>query len=151
MGLQVNLYKNNNSKSKGYNMIYSRVENDKPMTLDELAAHMHDHNSPYDEGIILGVLKQMTRCIRELILDGKPVKLTDLCIFKAAVTSGPAASYLAYDLGKDVKKVRLACFACGKFTRSELAKASKLSYTSLAQSLRDAEAEQQQEDDDDNP
>ncbi|MBR6276429.1 MAG: hypothetical protein IKR31_05790, partial [Prevotella sp.] len=103
------------------------------------------------EGIILGVLKQMTRCIRELILDGKPVKLTDLCIFKAAVTSGPAASYLAYDLGKDVKKVRLACFACGKFTRSELAKASKLSYTSLAQSLRDAEAEQQQEDDDDNP
>jgi hypothetical protein len=151
MGLKVNLYKNNNSKSKGYNMIYSRVENDKPMTLDELAAHMHDHNSPYDEGIILGVLKQMTRCIRELILDGKPVKLTDLCIFKAAVTSGPAASYLAYDLGKDVKKVRLACFACGKFTRSELAKASKLSYTSLAQSLRDAEAEQQQEDDDDNP
>ena len=117
MGLQVNLYKNNNSKSKGYNMIYARAENQKPMTTEGLAEHMHDHNSPYDEGIILGVLKQMTRCIRELILDGKPVKLTDLCIFKAAVTSGPAASYLAYDLGKDVKNVRLSCISCAKYTR----------------------------------
>ena len=151
MGLQVNLYKNNNSKSKGYNMIYARAENQKPMTTEGLAEHMHDHNSPYDEGIILGVLKQMTRCIRELILDGKPVKLTDLCIFKAAVTSGPAASYLAYDLGKDVKNVRLSCISCAKYTRSEMKKAAKLSYTSLAQSLRDAEAEQQEDDDDDNP
>ena len=139
MGLQLNLYKNNNKKSKSYNQIFGRVENQKPLSLEELAEHMHEHNSPYDEGTILGVLKQMTRCIRELILDGKPVKLTDLCIFKAAVTSTGAETYSGYDLGKNVKTVRLACYATGRFTRTELNKLARLGYTSLAQSLRDTE------------
>ena len=49
-------------------------------TLDTaaLAKHMSKHNTPFSPGVIKGVLTDMIACIKELILDGKNVKLDDL-------------------------------------------------------------------------
>ena len=142
MSLKINLYKNTNSTSKSYGLVYGRVENDSPLSLQELAAHMHDHNSPYDEGLILGVLTQMVKCIRELALEGKPVKLDNLAIIKCQVETIGAPSYLDFDLTANVKNIRLSAVSTGSFTRAELNKAGTLDYTSLAKSLRDAERPQ---------
>ena len=156
MSLKLNLYRNKMTTSKGYGMIYGRVENDKPMSIEKLAQHMHDHNSPYETGLIIGILTNMVKCIRELALEGKPVKLDNLAIIKCQVESKGANSYLAYDLGKHVKNIRLSVTATGDFTRAELNKAGELAYTSLAESLRDAERPQPEpdggddDDDDDN-
>ena len=42
---------------------------------------MSNHNTPYSSGVIKGVLADMVSCTKELILDGKNVKLDDLAIF----------------------------------------------------------------------
>ena len=149
MSLKLNLYRNTMTTSKGYGMIYARVENDKPMTIEQLAQHMHDHNSPYETGLIIGILTNMVKCIRELALEGKPVKLDNLAIIKCQVESKGAESYLAYDLGKHVKNIRLSTMATGDFSRAELNKAGALAYTSLAESLRNAERPQPEPEDDD--
>ena len=149
MALKINLYRNNNTASRGYSKIYGRVENDQPMSLEDLAQHMHDHNSPYETGLILGILTNMVKCIRELTLEGKPVKLDNLAIIKCQVESKGANSYLAYDLGKHVKDIRLSVVATGDFTRAELSKAGELAYTSLAESLRNAERPQPEPEPDD--
>ena len=139
MALKINLYKNNNSSSRSYGLVYGRVENDEPMSIGDLAQHMHDHNSPYETGLILGILTNMVKCIRELALDGKPVKLDNLAIIKCQVETKGAESYLDFDLSRNVKGIRLSAVSTGDFRRDELKKACKLGYTSLAESLRDGE------------
>lgn len=137
MALKVNLYKNNNTTSQNYGKVYARVENEKPMGLKKLAQHMHDHNSPYETGLIIGILTNMVKCIRELTLEGKPVKLDDLAIIKCQVESKGAESYKDFDLGKHVQNIRLSAVATGEFSRAELNKAGELAYTSLAEKLRE--------------
>ena len=48
---------------------------------------MSKHNSPYSGGVIKGVLSDMVDCIKELLLDGKCVKIDDLAIFGVGIRS----------------------------------------------------------------
>ena len=48
---------------------------------------MSNHNTPYSSGVIKGVLADMVSCTKELILDGKNVKLDDLAIFSVGIVS----------------------------------------------------------------
>ena len=83
--LELNLYRNTMTTSKGYGMIYGRVEKKETYDLAKLAEHMHNHNSPYSSGVILGILKDMVSCIRELCLEGNQVKIADLAIFSLGI------------------------------------------------------------------
>ena len=151
MSLKLNLYRNTMTTSKGYGMIYGRVEKQETYDLKKLAEHMHNHNSPYSSGVIHGILKDMVACIRELCLDGNQVKIEDLAIFSVQVASKGAESYLAYDIAKHVKDVHLNAYSTGDFRRAELIKDGAIGYTSLAESLRNAERPQPEpEPDDDN-
>lgn len=58
----------------------ARAVADETLDTRALAEHMAKHNTPYSQGAIHGVLKDMTSCIKELLLDGKNVKLDDLAI-----------------------------------------------------------------------
>ena len=98
--LELNLYRNKMTTSKGYGMIYGRVEKKETYDLAKLAEHMHNHNSPYSAGVILGILKDMVSCIRELCLEGNQVKIEDLAIFSVQIASKGANSFLAYDIAK---------------------------------------------------
>ena len=140
--LELNLYRNKMTTSKGYGMIYGRVEKKETYDLAKLAEHMHNHNSPYSAGVILGILKDMVSCIRELCLEGNQVKIADLAIFSVQIASKGANSFLAYDIAKHVKDVHLNAYSTGVFRRAELIKDGVIGYTSLAQSLRDAERPQ---------
>ena len=145
MAIQIEEYKNNNTESKGYGMYYGRAVDNPPMSLDELVEHMANHNTPYSPGCIKGVLTDMVKCIRHLLLDGTNVKIDDLAIFKAHIESSGSATLLGYDLGKNVKSIRLISQATGQFTRAELTKAkSKLTYGTKTRAAREA-ARQAQE------
>ena len=48
------------------------------ISLDKFAEHMADHDCKYNKGDIYSVLIQMSKCIREFILDGYMVSLGDL-------------------------------------------------------------------------
>lgn len=77
------------SKREGVtkDMWYVRAVSDETVDLEGLAKHMSAHNTPYSAGTIHGVLKDMVACVKELVLDGKKIKLADLAIFSAGITS----------------------------------------------------------------
>ena len=140
MALKLNLYRNKNQGSDKYGRIYARVKNSEPIGIEELAQHMAEHHSVYSKGNIKGVLDEMASCIKELILMGQPVKLADLGIFSAQVTSDSAASPDKFDMQKHIKNVRLLCKATGIVTRKELTADGTLEFTDLANKIRSGEA-----------
>ena len=72
---------------------------------------------------------------------GQPVKLADLAIFKASVTSKPAVSVDKFDLNTHIKNVRLCAVSTGILTRKQLSESATLGWTSLAQQILDGKVE----------
>ena len=64
---------------------YARPVIEETFDIEKLAKHMSNHNTPYSSGVIKGVLADMVSCTKELILDGKNVKLDDLAIFSVGI------------------------------------------------------------------
>lgn len=127
MSIFYRLYQNNNESSKQYKKWYGRaVTIGKTVELDDLAKHMSEHNTPYSVGAIKGVLADMVTCIRELVLEGRAVKLPDLAIFSAGVQSTAADSPQDFSAQKNVKSVYMRARATGGFTRDEMTKAGSV-------------------------
>ena len=57
------------------------------MDLHDMAHHMAEHNTAFSEGLIVGVLTDFVKCVREMVLNGNTVKVGNLAIFKATVES----------------------------------------------------------------
>ena len=138
--LQIDLYKNKNQEARNFGKVYGRVDNKEPIDLNGLAKHIALHGSPYTRDVIAGVLTRAADCVKELCLDGQPVKFGDLCIFKCTVTSKPAVSVEKYDLSEHISKVRLQCRATGEMNSLRLTQDASFEYTSLAQKLKSGEA-----------
>lgn len=143
MAIQIEEYKNMNTASKTYGQYYGRTVDNPPLTLDELVEHMANHNTPYSPGCIKGVLTDMVKCIRHLLLDGNNVKIDNLAIFKAHIESAGAPTLIDYDLGTHVKSIKLWAQAIGSFSRAELTKAKgKLTYGTKTRAAREAARQQ---------
>ena len=120
-------YQNKNKNQKTFGWWYGRaVTLGKTYTLDDLAKHMAEHNTPYSAGAIKGVLTDMVTCIRELVLEGKAVKLPNLAIFSAGVQSTAAQSSDEFSTQKNIKSVYMRARATGDFTRDELTTAGNV-------------------------
>lgn len=82
---------------------------------------MSNHNTPYSAGLIKGVLTDMIACTKELILDGKNVKLDDLAIFSVGIVSRKgAASADAFTLADNVKGLKLRARATGELSNAQI-------------------------------
>lgn len=90
------------------------------VNLEELSEHMANHNTPYSAGVIKGVLTDMVSCIRELVLEGRSVKLPDLAIFNCAIISKGADTKDDFSVKANVTGYRLHARATGSFRSSEL-------------------------------
>ena len=146
MAVTVSLKQNQNSYSTGYKKWYPRAKYGKIIDITGLARHIHDHHSIYPEDLVRGVLQCATRCTRELMLEGYPVKFDGLGIFKASVENihgfdRPAYATLALgakdDNGKPIgiQAIKMICQASGEFTRKELSESSILQWSDLAESI----------------
>ena len=124
--LKYKLYQDNRDGSSTKGKWYARVAVDETIDLDGLAKHMAAHHSPYSEGLITGILKDMIACIRELALDGKAVKIPDLAIFSLGIKTKPADSPENFTPQKNVESVRLRSRATGIFTRPQLGLVAKM-------------------------
>lgn len=80
-------YQMTGEKSPLKGLWYARPVIEETFNIETLAKHMANHNTPYSAGVIKGVLADMISCIKELILDGKNVKLDDLAIFSVGIVS----------------------------------------------------------------
>ena len=83
--------------------------------LDALAEHMSKHNTPFSKGVIKGMLTDMVGCIKELLLEGKNVKIDDLAIFSIGIKNakGGAESEEDFSVSKNISSVKLRARATG--------------------------------------
>ena len=122
-------YQNKNSHNVSYGKWFARaVTLGKTINVDELAKHMSEHNTPYSKGAIKGVLTDMIGCIRELMLEGKAVKLDGLAIFSAGIKTKKKGAPTSEDFSttKHIDSVYMRARATGEFTRQELTKAGNV-------------------------
>ena len=134
------------SQSELAGKIYARVDYKQELSVQDMAQHMAEHNTAFSEGTITGILIDFVKCIREQVLMGNTVKINNLAIFKATV-EGNARDTL-YDAQADkvatatlgtlkdgdktgpaVKVIKLLAQSTGDFTREELKKDVKFSFT----------------------
>ena len=135
-----------NSETEQAGKLYARVSYKQTLSVQDMAHHMAEHNTMFSEGSITGILIDFVKCIREQVLMGNTVKINNLAIFKATV-EGNALDTL-YDAQADkvaqasigtlkdgdktgpaVKVIKLLAQSTGDFTREELKKDVKFSFT----------------------
>ena len=146
--LKIYLRKNTNRDAKGYDKYYAFADNETPITLEGLADHMAHHNTPFTKGTIVGILKDMVSCIRELNLNGQPVKIDGLAIFSTHIEKRggwPALKDVSLTVGGEndnIQALRLCAQATGDFTKAELTKyGSVLLNREWRQKVQDAKKE----------
>ena len=106
---------------------YARPVISETLDIVALAKHMSKHNTPFSPGVIKGVLADMVSCIKELILDGKNVKLDDLAIFSVGIVSDHGAeSAQAFKVSEHVKGLKLRARATGELSNEQLNLAGQL-------------------------
>ena len=74
-------------ENAGKKLWYATAVSDREMNFEDFVTHISEHNSPYSRGTIHGVLMDTLDCLKELILDGKSVRLSDLGLFSIGMTS----------------------------------------------------------------
>ena len=135
-----------NSETEQAGKLYARVSYKETMSVQDMAHHMAEHNTMFSEGSITGILIDFVKCVREQVLMGNTVKIDNLAIFKATVEAN--ALETLYDAQSDkvaqasigvlaegqktgpaVKTIKLLAQSTGDFTRDELKKDAKLSWT----------------------
>ena len=134
------------SESEQAGKYYARVSYKQTMGVQDMAHHMAEHNTMFSEGSITGILIDFVKCVREMVLMGNTVKIDNLAIFKATVeANGLETLYDAENdkvaqasignladgakTGPAVKVIKLLAQSTGDFTRDELKKDVKLSWT----------------------
>ena len=134
------------SETEQAGKLYARVSYKQTMGVQEMAHHMAEHNTMFSEGSITGILIDFVKCVREMVLMGNTVKIDNLAIFKATVEANGLETM--YDAEQDkvasatmgtlkegdktgaaVKAIKLLAQSTGDFTRDELKKDVKLSWT----------------------
>ena len=116
------LQPNNNRKSDYYGKIYAYPVIEQTIDLGGLANHMASHNSPFSEGVIKGLLTDMVACIKELMLEGKSVKVNDLAIFSVGIKNakGGADSEEDFNVSSNIQTVKFRARATGELTSKSL-------------------------------
>ena len=134
------------TESEQAGKLYARVSYKQTLSVQDMAHHMAEHNTMFSEGSITGILIDFVKCVREQVLMGNTVKIDNLAIFKATVEAN--ALEVLYDAEQDkvasatigslaegaktgpaVKVIKLLAQSTGDFTRDELKKDVKLSWT----------------------
>ena len=115
------LKQNKNRKSPAFGKWFAFPVIEETIDLDALAEHMSNHNTPYSKGAIKGMLTDMVSCIKELLLEGKNVKIADLAIFSLGIkNNGGAVSEEVFTVSKHIKGVKLRARATGELIAKSL-------------------------------
>ena len=115
------LKQNKNTASKAYGKYFAYPVIEETIDLDGLAEHMANHNTPFSKGAIKGMLTDMVACTKELLLEGKNVKIADLAIFSLGIkNNGGSASADEFTVSKNIKGVKFRARATGELVAKNL-------------------------------
>ena len=113
-------YQNENSSSQAYKKWFARAVAEETVGIDKLAEHMAAHNTPYSKGCIQGVLRDMVDCIKELLIEGKNVKIDNLAIFSVGITTRGADTAKDFTPAENIQGCTLRCRATGQLRPSTM-------------------------------
>lgn len=101
LSMLVDAYKMNNTSSKYYGKYYPRIFFRNGLNLKGFAKHISEHGSLVTYDLAVLVLQNIVSCLREMMVQGIPVKLDGLGTFRPGVQGKPANS--VEDLAKDLR------------------------------------------------
>ena len=147
--LELYLSQNQNSHSDAYGKWYPRVSYKQTLNIHDMAVHMAEHNTPFSEGTIEGILRDFVKCTREQTLMGNTVKVDNLAIFKVSCIGNGCSKLYDADADKTISasigtmkktdktglavhSLKLLAQATGEYTREELNKDGRLGWTDKA-------------------
>lgn len=116
-------YKNTQKGSVAYNQWYGRAVTE-VLEFDEFIKHMANHHCVFGESTIRGVLIEMQICLRELLLEGKAVRLDDLGIFRLGLQTVGANTAKEFT-ADNIRAVRLNLYLGKRFRAADLYKDAK--------------------------
>ena len=112
--------KENNLDPNSEPLFYARAVQMRTIEFEDLVTHMSEHNSPYSRGVIHGVLTDMLDCVKELVLDGKSVRLGDLGLFSVGIKSKGALTAEDWKISSHLKGVKLNVRNTRSWSNTEL-------------------------------
>lgn len=118
--LKYKKYKLKNKSSKQDGMWYARAVQDRTMEFEDFVEHVSAHNTAYSRGVINGVLLDALDCLKELVLDGKKVRLADLGLFSVGLDTKPAATKEEFTATKNIEGVHLNVLNTKTWSNKEL-------------------------------
>ena len=105
---------------------YAKAVQDRTIDFEGLVTHMSEHNSPYSRGVIHGVLTDMLDCVKELVLDGKSVRLGDLGLFSVGLKTKGTLTRDEWSVASHVQGVTLNVRNTKMWSNAELRKQTTL-------------------------
>ena len=150
--IELYLTQNKVPNSPTFGKYYPRVSYKETLNIHDMAVHMSEHNTPFSEGTIEGILRDFVKCTREQTLMGNTVKVDNLAIFKVSCIGNGCAKLYDADADKTisasigvmkktdktgpaVESLKLLAQATGDYTREELNKDGRLSWSDKAADL----------------
>ena len=116
---------NNREGSETEGKWYARATHEL-MEFDEFINHLATHHSPFSEATIRGVLIEMENCLRELLLEGKAVRMDELGIFKIGLRTKPAETADKFNARDNVVGCRMNLYLGKRFKAVDLYKDLKI-------------------------
>ena len=116
--LRYKKYQDTRTSSKHKNEWYARSVH-QLVEFDEFVKHMSNHHCVFSEATIRGVLIEAETCLRELLLDGKAVRLDDLGIFRIGLKTKPAVDLKDFT-ADNITGVRVNLYLGKRFKAAEL-------------------------------
>ena len=111
-----------NPKSAYNGRFYAYPAIEETVDLKALAKHMANHHSGFSEAVCSAVVQSMVRCIKEMVLEGKNVKIDDLAIFSCGIvnTAGGSATIKDFTTARNIRRVKLRARATGELSNTSL-------------------------------
>lgn len=116
--LRYKKYQDNRANSKHRGCWYARSVH-QLVEFDDFVKHMANHHCVFSEATIRGVLIEAETCLRELLLDGKAVRLDDLGIFRIGIKT-EAADELNDFTADNITGVRVNLYLGKRFRAADL-------------------------------
>jgi hypothetical protein len=85
IAMVVNLRQNKNEAAENFGKWYPEVDTKEPLDLKGFCAHMTEHGKLADYQMVVLVVQQVVECMKELVLQGQPVKLEGLGTFGPSI------------------------------------------------------------------
>lgn len=125
MAIEYKIYKSNaNNGTK--NKYYGRVTYNEMYDLPKLAAHMASHNTSFSRGQILAILTDIVKCMRELLIDSKKVRLDNLGIFHVSIRSKGAKTLEDFTAAENILGLHFRCLGVGESSRDNFERQARV-------------------------